>query len=361
MAVGLFRLVLAFAVLAGHTAVMDLDILPGDLAVRAFFIISGFYMSLILTGRYQGKPRSVFYANRVLRLYPAYLLVLFVQAVVLMVWDIHPFAVRDAICFTYSEGGLIPVVHLLTNVFVFGQEAMFWLGLDIQGGTLFWDVPGGSKPSAFTIAMLPQAWALSVEFYFYLLAPFLVRLRGAALFVLFMASLLLRLFILDARPDYEDFAQRLFPAQLYLFIAGVLSFRIYERIKGARALRVWGAAMLGAVIAYVFGYGAVAEAWRDHVFLALVFLAAPAVFGLTARSGLDGFLGRLSYPFYLLHFLVIAVYEQVTDEYSPTVLILLVVSCSVAVLFAVEQPVDRIRRRLLASWPQRNKPAAVPA
>lgn len=355
MSVGLFRLVLAFAVLAGHTAVMDLDILSGDLAVRAFFIISGFYMSLILTGRYQGKPWSVFYTNRMLRLYPAYLVVMVAQACVLMVWDIHPFAVRDVVLFAYTEGGLIPVAHLLTNVFVFGQEAMFWLGLDIQGGTLFWDVPGGSKPSAFTMSMLPQAWALSVEFYFYLLAPFLVRLRGMALFGLLMASLALRVFILDAHPDYEDFAQRFFPAQMYLFIAGILSFRIYERIKGAKVLKAVGMVMLAAVIGWAFGYGAAPEAWRAQFFLVLVFLAAPAVFGLTVKNGLDRLLGRISYPFYLLHFLVIAVYEQVADDYSPAVLILWVVACSMIVLFAVEHPVDRIRQRLLASWPQRNK------
>jgi peptidoglycan/LPS O-acetylase OafA/YrhL len=46
--------------------------LPGDIAVRIFFAVSGFYMSLVLTSKYHDV--TTFWTNRALRLYPTYLL-----------------------------------------------------------------------------------------------------------------------------------------------------------------------------------------------------------------------------------------------------------------------------------------------
>jgi len=347
--VGLFRLLLAFSVLSWHATVLDLDILSGDLAVKAFFIISGFYMSLVLSGKYKSRPRSVFYWNRVLRLYPAYLAVLAAQVIVLFFWNLHPFTSWEHLAFAYSEGGVVAVAHFLTNVFVFGQEVMFWLGMDLHNGVLFWDVPGGSMPSAFLLSMLPQAWALSVEFCFYLLAPFLVHRRNSELLLVFAASLVLRIAIVAVNPEYLDFTHRLFPAQLYLFVAGIFGFRLYGGIKGGKAAPAAGALLLAAVGMYVFAYGGLGGEWRDTVFLALTFVAVPFVFRLSGENRVDRFLGRVSYPFYLLHFLVATVYEQAASAYSPLVLVGLVFACSVAVLVAVEYPVDRVRRGRLFS------------
>src|SRR5436305_1931213 len=49
-------------------------------AVFCFFIISGFYMSLILNGPYRTAGLRAFYFNRALRLYPTYLAALLVAA-----------------------------------------------------------------------------------------------------------------------------------------------------------------------------------------------------------------------------------------------------------------------------------------
>ena len=52
---GIIRILLAFAVLSHHTVVLDQELLPGTVSVRLFFILSGFYMSLILDGDYRGR------------------------------------------------------------------------------------------------------------------------------------------------------------------------------------------------------------------------------------------------------------------------------------------------------------------
>ena len=67
---GVFRLILALAVVLGHTAYEGPRLMsPGD-AVHVFFVISGFYMCMVLRRKYGCSARGVgvFYLNRFLRL-----------------------------------------------------------------------------------------------------------------------------------------------------------------------------------------------------------------------------------------------------------------------------------------------------
>jgi peptidoglycan/LPS O-acetylase OafA/YrhL len=48
-----------------------MQFLPATTAVWLFFIISGFYMQMIASGKY-GSSAFTFYTNRALRLYPTY-------------------------------------------------------------------------------------------------------------------------------------------------------------------------------------------------------------------------------------------------------------------------------------------------
>ena len=57
-AVGTPCLFLAVSVIVSHTEpILGLNMMPGYEAVRLFFIISGFYMSLVLSGKYKGDGR----------------------------------------------------------------------------------------------------------------------------------------------------------------------------------------------------------------------------------------------------------------------------------------------------------------
>src|SRR5450755_3866284 len=77
---GLFRLALAWSVLLGHSGghgFFGLAFLDRQLAVQCFFIISGFYMALVLNEKYTGPGRYwTFVQQRFLRLYPTYLIIL---------------------------------------------------------------------------------------------------------------------------------------------------------------------------------------------------------------------------------------------------------------------------------------------
>src|SRR5947209_17753171 len=77
---GILRMLLAISVLLLHTQDTQLFSLAGDMAVPAFFIISGFYMALILNEKYIGKHSyKVFITNRLLRLYPMYYITTFLM------------------------------------------------------------------------------------------------------------------------------------------------------------------------------------------------------------------------------------------------------------------------------------------
>ena len=68
---GVIRFLLAWAVVVAHfTYFPTFRLIGGELAVEAFFIISGFYISLIFNNQYSTTKN--FLINRFLRLYPAY-------------------------------------------------------------------------------------------------------------------------------------------------------------------------------------------------------------------------------------------------------------------------------------------------
>jgi len=74
--VGSIRLLLALAVVFSHATACGISMVPGHVAVQAFFIVSGFYMSLILNEKYKNCSVLVFYSNRFLRLFPTYVVVM---------------------------------------------------------------------------------------------------------------------------------------------------------------------------------------------------------------------------------------------------------------------------------------------
>lgn len=59
---GVLRLILAVSVILNHSPIALAPwrpLVPGDLAVQAFFVISGFYMSLVLSTKYLGVDGKI--------------------------------------------------------------------------------------------------------------------------------------------------------------------------------------------------------------------------------------------------------------------------------------------------------------
>lgn len=357
---GLIRLFLAFAVLMSHADAFDINIIPGQVAVQAFFIISGFYMALILAQKYKECSVFVFYTNRLLRLFPAYLFMLFVSLGLLYALDVGIFIYIDKFKKVFTNGLFMAVSYLWANIAVMGQEILFLLGIDTANYSFYWAPNGTASAKAWNYVLIPQAWSLSMELYFYLLAPFILRLRIRWVILLFTLSLCLRLLIVSKGPEYDLFLRRCFPAELCLFLLGSLSYFVFTIFGGCKNKYPLGLSSWAMVLAVLVFYNEINEKFSLALLAFTMFLSMPFIFNLTKDSRIDRFFGNISYPIYIVHFLIVAIFEEYfeeqyfEDKYPLFMLLVAVFAASLVVYYAIEAPIDRWRQRRVGLLPYKS-------
>lgn len=308
---GLFRLLLAFAVVIAHTNPISwLPMVSGSLAVKLFFVVSGFYMALILTKRYSHSP-GAYFLNRFLRLYPLFwaaLLIELARAVIFATlldrppsWWLAVSAVAATdlpLLFGYAGAQLSLVGIDVMHLFSWHEwSGIAWHSTEAaeQGHLRGW------RPFPMS-----HAWTLSCEILFYALAPLLVRSRTLPLAAacLGITAVILTLHTwLD--PQLATVASSFFgPLQFGYFILGILSFRLYQWVPSFFRRRNLSLALSLLLLASLFALPLV-ERVSYTGSLALLWLLAlvgiPALFELTKSSKLDRAVGEYSYPVYLVH------------------------------------------------------------
>ncbi|WP_369798091.1 acyltransferase family protein, partial [Cryobacterium sp. MLB-32] len=159
-------------------------------------MISGFYMGLVLNGTYRNR-KGAFYANRALRIFPEFWIVVIVT-LVLRVVVLHEnfFAQINAVPFPGN------VLLYLSNSTIFGSDTVMFLqstGDQITVGPFL-----ESTPLLFPLLLIPQAWTLVLELTFYLLAPFLVKLRSSVLIGIVITALVAKYVVAGAILNLED-------------------------------------------------------------------------------------------------------------------------------------------------------------
>ncbi len=124
---GLLRLFLAVSVVVAHTSLFlgTNFFVAGSIAVEAFFIISGFYMSLILNEKYVGENSyRLFITNRLLKLYPIYWVVLLVSIIFSFWIPMFQNIGVEQFSSHIKEFGIGEwFIAISSNLFVFGQDA----------------------------------------------------------------------------------------------------------------------------------------------------------------------------------------------------------------------------------------------
>lgn len=321
---GIFRLLLAFAVLESHVVEQFNDpdnhgigLLYGAEAVQIFFIISGFYMALILHEKYN-RPGdySQFLLQRFLRLYPVYLFVLLATVLLYVVFFAvsgHAVGPLDFLKrYPQTQGVASLCTYAVVNLAVFGLESLCFFRQDATTGLLYFSMP---PPGTFSIsckafAFVPQAWSLSLEFLFYLLAPFLVRRSVRFQATLLAAGVLLR-YLLYFSPiwDVTSWLNHFFPSVISYFLAGSLGYRFYRTyLKPHDRLPAWALWSLGIFALCILFYRRLPYAYTycyDPVFLPISAAVVPYLFALTRNLTWDRAIGELSYPVYLAHFQIL--------------------------------------------------------
>lgn len=316
---GTLRLILALLVAVSHAGVTVAGFNPGVVAVVCFYLISGYVMTGLLRHHYEGPQRIPhFYLDRVLRLFPQYLVIAAFTLVWFIVSDSRNIFLRSTPQWDDLFNNLI-VIPL--NYFMFNYSDRFTL--------------------------IPPAWSLGAEIQFYLLIPFLL------LFRLRMFAFLIGLVVFVAAAwgvlHTDTFGYRLLPGVLVFFMLGS---GLYDgrNIQGARGL---GIVMAGAGAVIVFAFVLVKSGkfllpYNPETLLGLV-IGIPLVqwLGKLPQRALDNRLGDLSYGVFLNHFFI--QWTLVDEPSSPRKLLLYLAASlllSAVTQRLVEQPVLRWRRNL---------------
>jgi peptidoglycan/LPS O-acetylase OafA/YrhL len=360
---GLLRLLLALTVAVYHsgstifsyTIALDSECGP-TVAVQTFFIISGFYMALILNEKYTGAGSyRLFISNRFLRLYPAYWAVLILTVAGLTVCYVlgENAGALGYFIRNYNLLNIKAVIFLIgTQLIILGQELVALLGFDPGTGS-FYFAKGywWTRPQLNLFLFLNQMWTVSIELMFYLLAPLLVRKNIYVLLSVIIPSLMLRVFMSVNLGLYDEpWIHHLFFTQIAFFMFGVISYKIYAYLK-ARSLPRGvfvsvSAVLLGITMLYQFIPVGSIKQWCYYL---LVIGALPFVFSYTKDNKIDQRIGDLSYPVYISHFLIL--YSTLPflnrlklAEYGGFVTSVVTILFSIVLIKLIIDPIERYRQ-----------------
>lgn len=316
---GLLRLVLALMVLLSHAGVRVATLNPGATAVIGFYLISGYVMAGLVRRHYAQPGRiPLFYADRLLRLFPQYLAYM-AAALVWHLWTQTPtlFLTRSP---TWTD--------LLNNLTVIPLNFYMYNGSD-------------------TYTLVPPAWSLGAELQFYLLAPAMLLWPRVGL-VLGAVSLAVQALALHGVLNTDWYGYRLLPGVLWVFAVGMLMFH-WRNSRLARWL-AWGAPVLAVLVyAYLRARGLHTAPHHQEVLLGWG-LGIPLLYGVVRLrgGGIDRLAGDLSYGVFLNHFLLIWLLFPAPERTALQLAALALCSCvlSWATQRWLERPVLGWRRRL---------------
>lgn len=343
---GALRVILALAVVAAHVGPLaGLRFFGGGvMAVESFYILSGFYMALVLSTRYRTRMGD-FYFNRFLRLFPVYwLLAVFAFAVGALYWLLagHPLGVLAQ---WHQPIGLWQGAWaVLSNVFMIGSD---WALL--AGHLAAQDSPAALVGRLLAIA---PVWSLAIELTFYLAAPFILRCSLSTQLALAVAALTLRLGIVAVAggDGWTVWSYYFAPATWVFFMAGVLSYHLLERLRGQawfrRSARPAGRLLLVGLLAWIATFEQSGLlGFQSAVYYLAVALSLPFLFETFGNSRADAALAAWSYPIYLAHWVVFQAYAPLR-HFIPEAGKPYVVLALTAVLCGAVLSVDKsIRKR----------------
>lgn len=345
---GTVRFVLALLVVIFHLASVPN---VGHLAVQAFFVLSGYLMTLVMQESYGYSASGIgrFWANRILRLYPMYL-ALVVLTLGLIAW------LGEPVTSTFSGGIFLP------------ETPVEWL----QNLTfIYWNwIPVHEYPR-----LVSPSWALTVELAYYLLISLGLSRSVRLTWAWFAFGVGWYIWLIASNQTY-DFGYFHIASGALPFSLGALIWHYRGTIDGWMAkVQLTPNRIALALIAAGFGGMFLAAALRvlvvllgaDETLETVVMLAHPfsavlLILGVrklshTGRAkSWDKTLGDLSYPIYVSHYLFAIPVARITGLVSPgrdllsavTTLMTLPVMClgCWVLVQLIDRPIERWRDRI---------------
>jgi len=362
---GALRLILAVAVVLEHTAYVGPRLMRGFEAVHIFFLISGFYMCMVLRRKYgcSGDGIKLFYINRFLRLYPTYFIVVCAS----VAWY--------GFCIWSTKGGGSPnavmeLRDLLTTVQFLGLQVLNFslLGVDLpawfnvlSGGVLELAGPTegpikgcGGYWLGYGLWVKP-AWTIGCEIWFYLIAPLVLLSKPWARITCAGTLSAILSFLFASYFLYSGYFMWFF--WFWCFALGMLGFLVYEivgiDIRKYFGMQRWAPTLFIVSILSFFTIpyllGMRVPQWLSP---SMAGLTIPVLFEVSKSNTIDRILGEFSYPVYCTHMLA--------AEFNQTLIGLLklnwdwlvwmnigsTLGLSAACVFIIEKPFEKIRAEI---------------
>jgi len=328
-----------------------------------FFVISGFYMAMVLRQKYGFSRGGLarFAVNRLLRLYPAYI----VAVGATLAWSIA--------CYHMSHG-TAPLVPLLRNTDGLPGAVTFpiWFtsfslaGVDLPAWFTFipdqglrlapqTGDPGTNGILLGNLILIPQAWSIGAEICFYALAPLLAIGRGWRSIVAGLASFAMLSFGSELR--YSGYF--IWPLWVWIFCMGILANLVWEnicRIKPHWLRSMWlTIGVVGLLVTMVLVLPMVGCPIPSRLLPFLTAMAVPFLFSATMNLKWDRYIGNLSYPVYVIHLVAgeqcqfFLGHAGQSFHWLPVLTIVWSVLLAAIIFHFVELPVDNLRQRLAKS------------
>lgn len=315
---GTCRLILAALVAMSHLWENMLDGYAAY-AVWAFFVLSGFLMTLVLGTKYgfDGAGLRTYAFNRFMRIFPLYWLVALVGLVTLWYAGRHGLALQQ-----------------INAEFYWPQGAEQWL----HAITLFPGFQRGGLP-------VPVSNALAIEVGYYVLMPLMARSRSTAWFALAAGAMI----NLQLGIDGDTFTQRYatFLPCMLPFATGSLVCHYREALY--RLCMPWVSTLVWLLHGLVW-LAYPSWPWNWGLYVSLVLSAWMVISLYRQPSGrVDRMLGDMSYPVYLIHTTVAAWFVCSCGFSRPLGFFFkafaLTLLLSWAIVILIDRPLSRLKRK----------------
>jgi peptidoglycan/LPS O-acetylase OafA/YrhL len=355
---GLIRTLLAIIVVFAHSPFGTI-FFGGELAVQTFYMISGFLIAHVIRNNPAYRDIRNFYINRALKIFPIYYVVAALTAVYALFFD------RTALYVFAQTPFAAKILLTISQLTIFGQDWVMFCG--IRDGELhlvsnFRE----SIPQLWRALLVPQAWTLGVELSFYAIAPFILR-YNRLIIILFFFSCAIRIFTVQIGLGLHDpWTYRFFPSELSIFLLGSLSniyllpiIRTETTAQHKGLVFTAGGTLTFITVCALYNLMPFEEHWRHYLVLVLGATILPLAFSLQKYWKVDSFIGELSYPIYICHFLILwvlaSVFAHAGVRISALTHSIVLVTLSIGFAYVlhktVSERIERLRFRIRSPTP----------
>lgn len=353
---GTLRLALALLVVYFHTGMPLGEQVPdGRAAVQLFYLVSGFYMALVLNEKYRtANSNWLFYSNRALRLWPAIVVVnLFVVSSFLLIGEVRLFnltAELDVFWTLLVSLDAATLVYLaLTNLLVFGQDLLWFFHLD-AAGVIFAPFPEpGHNGSSYSLNH--PLFTVAIEAFYYLISPFVLRRGWRVVAGFVVAGGLYHVVAYLGGFSSLIWTYHFVGSAAYFYFLGALAYHLHRRL-GEPGPRAWLAAHPGLAwygIATGLALVVAIDMYlpKSTLFMApIMSLIVPLLFSFSRQSGRDRLVGELSFGVYLAHYPILVLLRPLLDPHMLWLMTSGLSLLSAVLLYRLlEAPIDRWRQR----------------